>query len=277
MTLIKRILCFLITGSLLIVISTGCGKKTVAQKSNATLKQGKTASENYIEKHGLHLMTEDELGRVEMNLDPSQLAIFDPAGKRIYEDKYPKYFMSSDYSLDLYGTDEQKIKAGILRKATEEEKAMMEKMLGEMNVGVKEEMIGEAAPGFDVTDIKGNTYKLADLKGKVVVMNYWFVGCKPCIDEMPHLNKLVKKYKDEEVVFIAITFDKKETVEKFLSKKEFDYNIVVDRDDIVKAYDAEFFPTHYIIDQEGKIAFASAGLNEMTVPDLEKRIGKLLK
>ena len=54
---------------------------------------------------------------------------------------------------------------------------------------------------FAAVDMNGNSYSLGILKGKVVVINFWFVECKPCVIEMPELNEIVEKYKSEEVVF----------------------------------------------------------------------------
>jgi len=77
-----------------------------------------------------------------------------------------------------------------------------------------EEKVEPAAP-FSVTDIKGNTYTSEELKGKVVVLNFWFIGCAPCRIEIPGLNEMVKHYDKEEVVFIAFALDGKEELKKF--------------------------------------------------------------
>jgi thiol-disulfide isomerase/thioredoxin len=64
-------------------------------------------------------------------------------------------------------------------------------------------LVGCEAPEFDVVAVDGKRLKLSALKGKVVVLNFWFIGCAPCIAELPALNKLVDEYKGEDVVFIA--------------------------------------------------------------------------
>src|SRR6185312_613814 len=56
--------------------------------------------------------------------------------------------------------------------------------------------IGSEAPDFTVADLNGKMYKLSDLKGKTVVLNFWFTTCAPCVTEMPELNRLIEKYKN---------------------------------------------------------------------------------
>src|ERR1700721_19361 len=68
--------------------------------------------------------------------------------------------------------------------------------------------LGAPAPDFSLTSLDGKSYKLGELKGKTIVLNFWFTACMPCREEMPGLNELVKSYQnDRNVVFIAITFD----------------------------------------------------------------------
>ena len=127
---------------------------------------------------------------------------------------------------------------------------------------VKEPSIkeGDAALPFTVQDLDGKEYSLESLRGKVVVLNFWFVECRPCIMEMPRLNELVEKYQDrDDVVFLAIARNPKEKVEKLLKKHAFNYQIIPDRKDLIEEYGVETFPRHIIIDQEANIAFSTLG------------------
>jgi len=114
------------------------------------------------------------------------------------------------------------------------------------------------APAFNLTSLDGKKFELASLRGKVVVLNFWFTGCEPCIAEMPKLNELVKKFKNDEVVFIAPTWDKETALPAFLKKYPFKYNIVANAGDlIINTYsdgtENVVMPTHIVIDKEGKI------------------------
>ena len=115
-----------------------------------------------------------------------------------------------------------------------------------------------AAPAFNLTSLDGKIFELASLRGKVVVLNFWFTGCVPCVAEMPKLNELVEKFKDSDVVFIAPTWDSKTVLQTFLKNHTFKYNIVPSAMSlIVKTYSSGTgdvaMPTNIIIDKEGNI------------------------
>ena len=114
------------------------------------------------------------------------------------------------------------------------------------------------APAFNLTSLDGKIFELASLRGKVVVLNFWFTGCVPCVAEMPKLNELVEKFKDSDVVFIAPTWDSKTVLQTFLKNHTFKYNIVPSAMSlIVKTYSSGTgdvaMPTNIIIDKEGNI------------------------
>ena len=141
----------------------------------------------------------------------------------------------------------------------------------------KSDLVGKQAFPFSVTDINDNKYSLESLKGKVIVINFWFVECKPCVMEMPDLNKLVEKYKDKEVVFLGLAMNQKEKIEQFLKKTKYNYVIVPDAKDVVAKYSVTSFPTHMVIDKNANILFAVSGLGPTTIDDLDNMISNLLK
>ena len=104
------------------------------------------------------------------------------------------------------------------------------------------------APDFKVTTLDGKPYDLAALRGKVAVLNFWYIGCAPCNKEMPQLNQLVEEYKEnKDVIFLAIAPDGVEDLKKFLKVKEFKYQIIPNGQSVVEgAYDISFFShSHY--------------------------------
>ena len=106
---------------------------------------------------------------------------------------------------------------------------------------------GSSAPDFLINDIRGNTYKLSDLQGKIVVLNFWFTQCAPCIEELPELNALIEKYKDEPtVVFLSITYDPKYKVEKFLIKHPFRYPVAAGQKALDDQYGIAGYPTNMV-------------------------------
>ena len=137
--------------------------------------------------------------------------------------------------------------------------------------------VGTSAPGFSVTDINGNEYALKNLKGKVVVLNFWFVNCPPCIREIPELNELVEKYKEKDVAFLAFARDSKSKVNKFLAQTNFDYKIIANSGRMTRMFNTHGFPTNIIIDQKGKIVFHEAAYSEERVAQMDGVIASLME
>ena len=119
----------------------------------------------------------------------------------------------------LYTDKDGKPKAMVLIKMTDEQKKMVEQFsdlsMEEMDKAGME-MIGKPAPPFSVKTLSGDNYSDQSLLGKTVVINFWFIKCKPCVDEIPKLNKLVKKYThNKDVVFLSISFDQEKDIRSF--------------------------------------------------------------
>jgi peroxiredoxin len=133
---------------------------------------------------------------------------------------------------------------------------------------------GCKAIDFNETTLKGNEVNLSMLKGKVVVLNFWFTTCLPCLKEIPELNKLVENYNTDEVVFIGFARDDKEKLEAFFEKfGDFDYNIVPESYLVADAYKVVGWPQSMIIDKEGRVFKSWAGLTENPA-DLSQQIQK---
>jgi len=135
-------------------------------------------------------------------------------------------------------------------------------------------MLDKPAPDFELKDLQGNSWSLQELRGKVVVLNFWFTSCAPCIQEMPELNKLVQSYKSKEVVFLAMTFNDTKQVNTFLQKNTFSYTILPDSREVNNKYQVSSYPTSIVIDKEGnvkKIMGSSPKIRE----DLEATINAL--
>jgi peroxiredoxin len=124
--------------------------------------------------------------------------------------------------------------------------------VGEKNRQILHDLVGCNAPDFEVKTIEGKQFKLSDLKGKVVVLNFWFQACPPCIAEIPALNKLREEYESADVVFIALGRDSAPSIINFLNNNAFAYHQVsgdykLDRDYCILAG----YPTNLVIDKNG--------------------------
>ena len=129
---------------------------------------------------------------------------------------------------------------------------------------------------FKTTDINGNKINTKNLDGKIVVLNYWFIKCPPCVREIPELNHLVEKFKgDTSVVFIGIALDEKYELEQFFKDTKFDYTIVDNGRFIAAQNGINSYPTNVVIDQQGKVYFHSSGLSYNTAYWIKKSIEEL--
>lgn len=115
---------------------------------------------------------------------------------------------------------------------------------------------GATAPVFDLPALSGGKVKLSDLKGKVVVVNFWATWCPPCLQEMPGLNEVSAAYKDKGVVILGLSLDEeglsvtKPTVEKL----NISYQILEADKATYQAYgNILTIPFTYVIDRKGVI------------------------
>ena len=114
----------------------------------------------------------------------------------------------------------------------------------------------EAAPPFDLTLFNQETLSLADLGGKVVVLNFWASWCPPCRFEMPDFEAAWKEYRDEGVVFVGVAVsDSEEDARSFAEETGVTYPIGLDGEGVTSvAYEVTSLPTTVFIDREGRIA-----------------------
>jgi thiol-disulfide isomerase/thioredoxin len=156
-------------------------------------------------------------------------------------------------------------------KVTERKKTQMLTMSKPRSANSFKE--GEKFKGEKFTDINGIKYDLKTLSNKIYVINFWFINCPPCRQEMPELNKVVEQYKEnKDVVFIAIALDTKYNIKQFLKTTPFNYNIVDDGKYYSDKYNVDGFPTHVIVGKDGLIKFSTIGLASNTVYWVEKTI-----
>ena len=117
------------------------------------------------------------------------------------------------------------------------------------------ERTGEPVPPYDFTDTRGNKINTTNTAGKVVVLNFWFATCKPCIEELPDLNQVYTEYAaNPDVLFAAVTFESSERTETFLKKFEFRYPLVTDAQSVIKQFGVNGYPTNLVIGRDGKIS-----------------------
>ncbi len=120
-----------------------------------------------------------------------------------------------------------------------------------------------------MTDLNGKDYWNDSLKDKVVVLNFWFVKCPPCKAEIPLLNKLYWKYREhEDVVFIGVGLDNRETIAEFMKTSPFVYKLIPSGIEIAKQFNVVAYPTNLIIDR-GVLKYGTTGFTTKNIERAE--------
>lgn len=137
---------------------------------------------------------------------------------------------------------------------------------------------GTHAPSWRLgSPISSNTISLDDLKGQVVLLDFWIKNCGHCIESVPHLNQLKEKFKDQPVKIISINaYDSNTDIEWFCNKHNIQYTVLSNGQAVAKEYGVDGFPTFIIIDKSGKVVYSNPGFGPSTRSTMEEMIAKAL-
>ncbi len=145
--------------------------------------------------------------------------------------------------------------------------AVSEKESEEMTVG---KHFMEKIPFQDFKTLDGRTILLSDIEGKPTLVNFWYTSCAPCIAEMEILNDIKKQF-GAKVNFIAVTYEPKEKVMKFLKKHKFDFTHITDAQELLTKLEISQFPANVVLDKDAEITSISGG-----IPMIAKEDGSLV-
>jgi len=111
---------------------------------------------------------------------------------------------------------------------------------------------------FTLTDLQGKEWHLRDLQGKVVLVNFWATWCPPCRKEMPDLEALYEKYKEQGFVVLAISDEEQAKVAPFIAERKIAYPVLLDPGRRVNdAFIVEGIPKSFVYDRQGKMVAQS--------------------
>ena len=127
-----------------------------------------------------------------------------------------------------------------------------------------------SSPSFEAVTMDGSRVDTTALRGKIVVLNLWFINCPNCVEEIKLLNQVVEQYKDnKDVVFLSPAASRKADLSKFLAKNPFKYQVIPDATVLILSKfgvpdkNGEInvpFPMHYVLDREGKVVVKAQGI-----------------
>ncbi len=140
--------------------------------------------------------------------------------------------------------------------------------------GAEQAMIGQPAPEFTLKDLDGNPVSLKDLRGRVVLLDFWATWCGPCRMAMPHLEAFHKELADQGVKVFGINLrENAATVRKFMDAQKFTMPILLDADGKVAAsYRVSGIPHTVIIGKDGQVLKVNVGY----APGVEEQLKQAL-
>jgi thiol-disulfide isomerase/thioredoxin len=136
---------------------------------------------------------------------------------------------------------------------------------------------GVVAPDFALKTVDGKEVKLADLRGKAVLLNFWATWCGPCKIEIPWFMELEKQYGPQGLVVLGVAMDDnaKDVVPKFAQDMKIDYTVLIGTEQVADQYGGvEGLPMTFYIGRDGKIVKKIAGLTSHG--DIEESIKQAL-
>lgn len=133
---------------------------------------------------------------------------------------------------------------------------------------------GENFPLFSEKDINGNIIDSNQVKGKYFLINFWYIGCGPCIKEMPGLSKWKDKY--PHILFMSATYNKAEEAQPIIEKQRFNYTHLVEiSDNLLNLVGSSGYPLTVIVDNTGKVIQVESGTSPKQLYDIEQTLNSI--
>ncbi|PKB42399.1 peroxiredoxin [Cellulophaga sp. RHA19] len=156
------------------------------------------------------------------------------------------------------------------------------KVVKKETVAASKIKVGDTITAFALEDINGNVLKSTDLKGKVVLLNFWATWCVPCLREFYEIPEaILSPNKDKNFVFIPVSVgEKRSTVVKKMTElkgRGVDFNVYLDpKNEFYSGYKKQGIPLNYIIDKNGVVVYISMGYNKDNLNKLAAKLTELV-
>lgn len=122
----------------------------------------------------------------------------------------------------------------------------------------------------------GEVFNFENVRGKVVLVNFWATWCPPCIAEMPSLHELYDDYKDK-IEFVFVSNEEYPVISNFLKDKEYDFDVVVPITSYPDVFDVSSIPRTFLMDKTGHIIIDKTGAANWNSETVRQTIDKLLE
>lgn len=132
------------------------------------------------------------------------------------------------------------------------------------------------APGFSLESLDGELVRSQDLRGDIVVIDFWATWCPPCEFQVPELNRFREAHRDDDdvvVLGISVDVDNDDRVREWVEEKQVHYPVLLGGEQLARRFGALGFPTLYVLGPDGRIALEHVGLIELE--DLEAALERL--
>ena len=134
---------------------------------------------------------------------------------------------------------------------------------------------GDPAPDFTVEMFDGSRVTLSDLRGKVVLLNFWATWCPPCREELTHVqSEIIDRFAGREFLFLPISREEsRQTVAAFREKYGYEFPMGLDTSrEIFDRYASNYIPRNFLIDADGKVVSATVGFEKSEFEELIRSI-----
>jgi thiol-disulfide isomerase/thioredoxin len=137
---------------------------------------------------------------------------------------------------------------------------------------------GKATPALARDDVEGNAIDLKDMKGRVLVVNFWATWCEPCRDEMPSLQRLRTKLEGQPFDVVTVNFgESREKISQFLGREKVALPVLLDPDrETAKEWGVGGLPMTFLIDADGRVRYSVFGERDWSGGDSLAHVEKLL-
>ena len=138
---------------------------------------------------------------------------------------------------------------------------------------------GVVTPGLSLPDLEGKAHRLADYRGKVVLVNFWATWCVPCREEMPSIERLRGSLEGRPFVVLAVNLAEPESrIRKFLEAVPVSFPVLLDRNaQTAKAWQARVLPATFIVGPDGVARYQYFGELDWSKPEIREAILALLR